>query len=227
MFREDGALEFLGRTDHQLKVRGYRIEPGEIETVLERMPGVKRAIAVTRGEGAARRLVAYVVPDVEPPDEMAMRATLRRSLPEYMVPAAFVRLDELPLGSHGKVDRAALPEPGAAAPSSAHVPPRTPTEEAIAAIWTHLLHRERVGAEDNFFDLGGDSLLATQVVSRVRSAFEIDLPLRRFFEGSTVAALAGAVEELLVEKLESMPEDDARRRLARDAGILQRVSDEP
>src|SRR5262245_52745239 len=149
-FREDGALEFLGRTDHQLKVRGYRIEPGEIETALERMPGIRRAIAVTRGEGAARRLVAYVVPEGKAPEEMAMRAELRRTLPEYMVPAAFVLLDELPLSSHGKVDRAALPEPGAAAPSRAPVPPRTPTEEAIAAIWAGLLRRERVGAEDNF-----------------------------------------------------------------------------
>jgi acyl carrier protein len=157
---------------------------------------------------------------------MVMRAALRRSLPEYMIPAAFVMIDDLPLGAHGKVDRAALPEPGAAAPSRAHVPPRTPTEAAIAAIWEGLLHRERVGAEDNFFDLGGDSLLATQVVSRVRAAFEIELPLRRFFEGSTLAALAAAVEELLVEKLESMPEDDARLRLERDAGILRRVSDE-
>jgi acyl carrier protein len=143
-----------------------------------------------------------------------------------MVPAAFVLLDELPLGPNGKVDRAALPEPGAAAPSGAHVPPRTPTEEVIAGIWADLLRRERVGAEDNFFDLGGDSLLATQVVSRVRSAFEIELPLRRFFEGSTVSALAGVVEELLVAKLESMPDEDARRRLERDTGLDQRVSDE-
>jgi len=225
-FREDGALEFLGRIDHQLKVRGYRIEAGEIESVLERMPGVRRAIAVTLGEGTAHRLVAFIVPDNEPPDEPAMRAALRRMLPEYMVPAAFVMIDALPLNAHGKVDRAALPETGPAVPSGAHVAPRTPTEAAIAAIWEGLLRRERVGVEDNFFDLGGDSLLATQVVSRVRAAFEIDLPLRRFFEGSTVAALAAAVEELLVEKLESMPEEDARRRLEAEAPRLQRVSDE-
>ena len=227
-FREDGVLEFLGRTDHQLKVRGYRIEPGEIETALERMPGVRRAVAVARPDGTAQRLVAYLVADAAAaPDEPAMRAELRRSLPEYMVPAAFVRLDQLPLGPNGKVDRAALPEPGAAVPSGAPVPPRTPTEEAIAGIWAELLRRERVGAEDNFFDLGGDSLLATQAVSRMRAAFEIELPLRRFFEGSTVAALAGVVEELLVAKLEAMPDEDAARQLEGGGGILQQVSDEP
>jgi len=217
-FREDGALEFVGRTDHQIKLRGYRIEPGEIEAALERLPGVRRAVAVAREEGTTRRLVAYVVAEGEAPDEAALRAELRRSLPEYMVPAAFVVLDALPLGANGKIDRAALPEPGAAA-AVGYVPPRTPTEAAIAAIWAALLRREQVGAEDNFFDLGGDSLLATQAVSRMRAAFEIELPLRRFFEGSTVAALAGVVEELLVEKLETMPDEEARRRLERTPAV--------
>jgi acyl carrier protein len=133
----------------------------------------------------------------------------------------FVALDRLPLGPNGKIDRAALPEPGVAIRSEVPVPPRTPTEETIAGIWTALLRRGPVGVEDNFFDLGGDSLLATQVISRVRAAFEIDLPLRRFFEGSTVAALAAVVEEILVEKLETMPDEEARQRLERDAGSLQ------
>jgi len=214
-FRQDGALEFLGRTDHQIKIRGHRIEPGEIETALERMPGVKNALAVARGQGTARRLVAYIVPDGAAPAEAEMRAELRRRLPESMVPAAFAVLDELPLGPNGKVDRAALPEPGAA-PSAGSVAPRTPAEKVIAGIWADLLPRGQVGVEDNFFDLGGDSLLATQVVSRMRSAFDIELPLRRFFEGSTVAALAAVVEDLLVDKLESMPDEDAARRLRGD-----------
>ncbi|TMQ65454.1 MAG: amino acid adenylation domain-containing protein [Candidatus Eisenbacteria bacterium] len=226
-FRDDGVLEFLGRSDHQIKIRGHRIEPGEIETALERIPNVRRAVAVARGEGAARRLVAYLVADGEAPDESALRAALRRSLPEVMIPAAFVALDELPLGAHGKVDRAALPEPGAPAASSSTVAPRTPAEELIARIWAELLRRDRVGVEDNFFDLGGDSLLATQVVSRVRSAFGVDLPLRRFFEGSTVAALAGMVEALLVDKLRSMPEEEAARLLHSEPGPFQQVSDEP
>lgn len=213
-FREDGSLEFMGRSDHQIKIRGYRIEPGEIEVVLERLPGVQGAVAVARGAGTERRLVAYVAGADGAPPEDEMRAELRRTLPEYMVPAAIVVLPELPLGANGKVDRAALPEPGTpAAAGTEHVAPRTETEEVIAGIWKALLRRDRVGVEDNFFDLGGDSLLATQVISRVRAAFDIDLPLRRFFEGSTVASLAGAVEEILIQRIESMSDEEASRRL--------------
>jgi aspartate racemase len=215
-FRADGGLEFLGRTDNQVKIRGYRIEPAEIERTLERMPNIARAVAVARGEGAGRRLVAYIVPDGQPPEETVLRAALRRTLPEPMIPAAFVVLDALPLGPNGKVDRRALPEPGAAAAGATSIAPRTPAEETIASIWAGLLRRERIGVEENFFDLGGDSLLATQVVSRVRAAFEIDFPLRRFFEGSTVASLAAIVQEILVETLESMPEEEAARRFTDD-----------
>jgi amino acid adenylation domain-containing protein len=215
--RPDGLLEFLGRTDHQIKIRGTRIEPGEIETTLEAMPGVGRVVATARGEGTAQRLVAYLEGDgsAPAPSEAEMRAELRRRLPEAMVPAAFVTLDALPLNANGKIDRASLPEPGAPAASEAPwVAPRTPTEEAIADTWRSVLRRDRVGALDDFFDLGGDSLLATQVVARLRSTFSIELPLRRFFEGSTVEALAAAVEEGLVERLSSMSEEDAARELA-------------
>ena len=210
--RRDGTFEFLGRADHQIKIRGTRIEPGEIESVLEEMPGIAQAIAIARGKGADQALVAYVVGDgaTDPPLDAEMRAALRRSLPESMVPAAFVVLDELPLNANGKVDRAALPEPGAAKPSaSAYVAPRTPTEEVVAEVWQEMLKVERVGALHDFFDLGGNSLLATQVVSRLRSAFAIDLPLRRFFEGSTVEALAAVVDGILVAKLESLSEEEA------------------
>ncbi len=214
--REDGALVFLGRADHQIKLRGHRIEPGEIETVLERMPGIAQAVAAVRGAEPARRLVAYVVPEPEaaPPAEAEMRAALRRALPEPMIPSVFVLLDSLPLGPNGKVDRKALPEPGATTSAGAEpIAPRTPAESVIAEIWGALLRAPRVGVESSFFELGGDSRLATQVVSRVRSAFDIDLPLRRFFEGPTVAALASIVEELLIAKLEAIPEDEAARRL--------------
>ncbi|MGH9869511.1 MAG: amino acid adenylation domain-containing protein [Candidatus Polarisedimenticolia bacterium] len=212
-YRPDGALEFLGRFDHQIKLRGHRIEPGEIESVLERVPGVSRALAAVRGAGAGQRLVAYVAASGAPPDEAEMRTALRRALPEPMMPSAFVMLDTFPLGPNGKVDRAALPEPGAPTLSSAFIAPRTPAETIIAGIWSELLRRDPIGVETSFFDLGGDSLLATQVVSRVRGAFDVDLPLRRFFEGATVGALAGIVEELLVARLDSMTDDEAARRL--------------
>jgi amino acid adenylation domain-containing protein len=214
-FREDGVLEFLGRADHQIKLRGHRIEPAEIEGTLERMEGVGRAVVVARGTGDARRLVAYVERRGEAPAPHEMRDALRRSLPEPMIPSSFVVLDAFPLGANGKLDRQALPDPEAPAQArESHIPPRTPAEEVIAGIWSELLSVPDVGVETSFFDLGGDSLLATRVVSRIRTAFDVNLPLRRFFEGSTVAALAAIVEDLLVEKLESISEEDAARQLA-------------
>jgi amino acid adenylation domain-containing protein len=212
-FSEEGVLTFRGRADTQVKIRGYRIEPAEVERALERIPGIASAVAVARGDETARRLVAYLVHEGPAPGEAHIRSELRRSLPEYMIPAAFVMLDELPLGPSGKVDRASLPEPIETPLSDRYVAPRTPTEEAVARIWAEMLRRERVGVEENFFEIGGDSLLATRIVSRMRSTFEVDLPLRRFFETSTVAALAQRIEELLVQKLESMPEEEAVRRL--------------
>ncbi|HKY31334.1 MAG TPA: amino acid adenylation domain-containing protein [Candidatus Polarisedimenticolia bacterium] len=214
--REDGLLEFVGRTDHQMKIRGHRIEPGEIERALLHLPGVAGAVAAARGEGDARRLVAYVVPAGEglPASEQEMRAALRRTLPEPMVPAAIVTLPAFPLGPNGKLDRGALPEPGAArSREEEHVPPRTPAEETIASIWAELLKRDRVGARSDFFELGGDSLLATQAVSRMKAAFCIEFPLRSFFQNSTVEALARAVEAILLESIRSMTDEEAARRL--------------
>lgn len=227
-FREDGALEFLGRVDHQIKMRGYRIEPGEIESILESFPGIGRAVAVARGEGAGQHLVAYVetladANDATPPsgasgtpggpDEAAMRTELRRRLPDYMVPSHIVSLASLPLNRNGKIDRAALPDPGAPA-AAAYVAPRTPVEGGIAQIWQTVLKQDRIGATDDFFDRGGNSLLATQVVSRLRTHFQVEFPLRRFFEGSTVESLAATVEEILLQKLESMTDEDAAQLLA-------------
>jgi len=213
--RADGTLSFVGRADHQVKVRGFRIEAGEIETALERMSGVARAAAVARRDGGEARLVAYVASaGGAPPSEAEMRAELRRVLPEYMVPSLFVTLEALPLNANGKIDRAALPEPGKTVRSAEWVAPRTPVEETICEVWQAVLGRDRVGAGDDFFEIGGDSLLATQVVARLKAAFAIDLPLRRFFQGSTVEALAAAVEECLVEKLESMSDEEAARTLA-------------
>ncbi|HEY0022711.1 MAG TPA: amino acid adenylation domain-containing protein [Longimicrobium sp.] len=190
-WRADGTLEFLGRTDFQVKVRGFRIEPGEIEALLRQREGVRECAVLVREDAGEQRLVAYVVGDV-PTDELREHA--RRSLPEYMVPSAIVALDALPLTPNGKLDRKALPAPDYAAGADRYVAPRTPAEEVLAGIWAEVLHLERVGVEESFFDLGGHSLLATRVVSRVRELFGVELPLRALFEGPTVAELALRVE---------------------------------
>ncbi len=195
-----GELEFLGRIDHQVKVRGFRIELGEIEACLGRHPTIAQAVVTARGEGGEKRLAAYLVArqGEAVPGISELRAFLQETLPDYMVPAVFVVLDVLPLNPSGKVDRKALPEPNAAA-SAEYVAPRGATEERLAAIWAEVLRVERVGAEDVFFDLGGHSLLATRVMSRVRQAFSVDLPLRRLFEAPTVAGLARAIDQALGE----------------------------
>ncbi|HEY0022714.1 MAG TPA: amino acid adenylation domain-containing protein [Longimicrobium sp.] len=190
-----GELEFLGRVDEQVKVRGFRIEPGEIEAVLRRSEGVADCAIVAREDvPGERRLVAYVVGDVE---AGALREHLLRNLPEYMVPSAFVALDALPLTPNGKLDRKALPAPDFAPREDRYVAPRTPTEEALAEIWAETLRLERVGVHDSFFELGGHSLLATHVVSRLRQVFGVDVPLRALFDEPTVAEMAVRVDAAL------------------------------
>ncbi|MFL5541582.1 MAG: condensation domain-containing protein, partial [Longimicrobiaceae bacterium] len=186
------ALEYLGRLDEQVKVRGFRIEPGEIEAALRRHPGVADCAVTAREDVPGdRRLVAYVVGGA---DADALRAGLRRTLPEYMVPAAFVALASLPLTPNGKLDRRALPAPEYAA-HEAFAAPRTPAEEVLAGIWAEVLRTDRVGVNDNFFALGGHSLLATRVASRIRAVLDAEVPLRVLFERTTVAQLAQAVDE--------------------------------
>ncbi|HVG08218.1 MAG TPA: amino acid adenylation domain-containing protein, partial [Thermoanaerobaculia bacterium] len=199
-YRSDGELEFLGRLDHQVKIRGFRIEPGEVEAVLADHSGVRSCAVLAREDGAgSKRLVAYVVPD-RAVEVRELREHLRGRLPEYMVPSAFVMLDELPLTPNGKLDRKRLPAPeeaerGAAAGVAA--PPRTPVEEVVAAVMAGALGLERVGREEDFFALGGHSLLAPRVVARLRQAFSVELTLRQLFDTPTVAGLAGAVEAAL------------------------------
>ncbi|HEV3049057.1 MAG TPA: condensation domain-containing protein, partial [Longimicrobium sp.] len=199
----EGVLEFLGRLDAQVKVRGFRIEPGEIEAVLRRHPAVVECAVVARTAGAGdTRLVAYVVGAAEAD---ALRAHVGRSLPDYMVPSAFVSLDALPLTPNGKLDRKALPAPELAPAEEKYVAPRTPVEEVLVGIWAEVLRLDRVGVEESFFELGGHSLLATRVVSRVRELFAVELPLRALFEGPTVAELARRVEEMRRAELPVLP----------------------
>jgi amino acid adenylation domain-containing protein len=189
----DGELDFLGRLDHQVKVRGFRIELGEIESALTAHPAVSEAVVEARGEGEERRLVAWAASPTG--TEIAiLRAHLEERLPAFMVPASWVLLPEMPRTPNGKIDRKALPAPEAVA-TAEFVAPRNPTEEALAGIWADLLGAERVGVRDDFFSLGGHSLLATRVVSRLRDAFGVELPLRAVFESPTVAALAARLDQ--------------------------------
>jgi amino acid adenylation domain-containing protein/thioester reductase-like protein len=193
----DGTVEFLGRTDHQVKVRGYRIEPAEVEAALLAHPAVREALVMVReDEPGRRRLVAYVGAPGEHPSSADLREWLRGRLPEYMVPGAFVVMDALPMTSHAKVDRRALPAPALDA-SEAYVEPRTETERTLAALWADVLGVARVGARDDFFDLGGHSLLALPLVHRVNEAFGVEVPLRTLFNAPNVAAMAAAVDAIL------------------------------
>ncbi|HEX6911205.1 MAG TPA: amino acid adenylation domain-containing protein, partial [Longimicrobium sp.] len=203
----DGTLEFLGRVDDQVKVRGFRIEPGEIEAALEVHAGVRKAAVIVREDAPGdRRLVGYVVPaagaGVSPAE---LRAHLRERLPDYMVPGAFVVMDAFPLTPSGKVARRALPAPDPSADAEAFVPPRTPAEGIVAGIYAEVLKVVKVGANDDFFALGGHSLLATRVTSRVRQAFGVDLPVRALFEAPTVAELAQRIESL---RADAAPADE-------------------
>ena len=189
----DGNLEFLGRVDRQLKLRGFRVEPGEVEAVLVRHPAVREvAVESQKGPGGDLRLVAYVAPAV--PGEL--RRYLEERLPRYMVPAAFVGLSALPRMPNGKVDRRALPVPEPAAGRTS-VAPGTPVEELLAGIWAEVLGADGIGVEDDFFELGGHSLLAARVVSRIRQALGVELPVRTLFEAPTVAGLAARLEAAL------------------------------
>ncbi|RKH75115.1 amino acid adenylation domain-containing protein, partial [Corallococcus sp. AB032C] len=198
-WRADGSLEFLGRTDFQVKVRGFRIEPGEVESALQRLPGVAETLVMAREDVPGdKRLVAYVATGGLAMDAAALRAHLQQQLPGHMVPTAFVVMEALPLTPNGKVDRKALPVPDASVQERGrYMPPSTPTEELLASLWTELLRVDRIGREDDFFEVGGHSLLGTQLVSRIRTTFGIELPLRALFEAPTLTRLALRVEEAL------------------------------
>jgi hypothetical protein len=205
----DGTLEYLGRLDVQVKVRGFRIELGEIEARLAGHPGVREAVVLAREDAPGdRRLVAYVVGE-ETAGAEALRAHLGAALPEYMVPAAFVRLDAFPLTPGGKVDRRALPAPeGEAYAAREYEPPVGETEAALAEIWAEVLRVERVGRHDHFFELGGHSLLAVRVISRVRQVLGAEVGIADLFEKPVLSTLAQHVVHALLAQFD--PEELAR-----------------
>jgi acyl carrier protein len=212
-YLRNGSIEFLGRNDGQVKIRGFRIELGEIETVLARHPAVRGAVIVAReDELGEKRLVAYVTSRTNPPTIAELREHLKKQMPEYMVPAAFVILEEFPLTPNGKVDRGNLPAPdsGNTMRDEAGAAPVTEIQTAVAGIMASLLGIESVDAEANFFDLGGHSLLGTQLIASIRKEFGINLPLRVVFEAPSVIELSVAVEEILVAEVEAMGKEEAQ-----------------
>jgi acyl carrier protein len=217
----NGDLEFLGRKDHQVKLHGARIELGEIESVLRKHPAVREAATLLREDVPGhQRLVGYVLPkDGDKPVPQDLRNFLTERLPAMMVPTAFVILDKLPLTPNGKLDLRALPPPSQSFDNKAdYVAPRNEVEEKLAGIWAEVLGKDLIGVHDNFFDLGGHSLLVTQVASRIRSAFNVELSVPRLFEATTVAQLSELItnikpgSEASQQPIARIPRDPRRRR---------------
>jgi acyl-coenzyme A synthetase/AMP-(fatty) acid ligase/acyl carrier protein len=221
-FLPDGQIAFCGRADAQVEVHGHRIEPDEIVSVLNRHPAVVASAVTARGECCSKRLAAYVVPRKESNVEggglsaSELRDFLAEYLPQYMIPSSFSQVAELPFNFNGKLDRAALPDPSPEnlIRDASYRAPDTSTEEQVANILARLLGVTRVGADDNFFLLGLHSLLATQVASRIYERFGVQLTPRHLFEAKTVARLANEVDRLLVERLESLSDEEVTRLLA-------------
>jgi acyl carrier protein len=234
-YLEGGEIEFVGRRDEQVKIRGYRIELGEIEAALNRHNAVSEAVVLASADEAGeKRLVAYVVMGGAA-EVGELRNYLKERLPQYMVPSGYVRMEQMPLTANGKVDRRALPayESSRADASAKFVAPRTPIEEKLVGIWCKVLNTQQVSIYDNFFDLGGHSLLVTRVLNAVREVYGIDLPMRMFFELPTVAALAEQLQTArqpenemervsrMLERLEHLSEDEVRELLELTGGEQQ------
>lgn len=218
---DNGQLDYVGRRDEQVKIRGFRIELGEIEAVLRQHAAVKEAAVTAReetaGDPSTVRLVAYIVPhNALEVAEDGLRAFLKTKLPDYMLPALYVSLERLPLLPNGKVDRLALPTPVGGVPSSQEtfISPTSPVEKILAEIWAAMLGRKTIGARDNFFDLGGHSLMATQVISRITKILNVEVPLVALFEAPTLAEFALVIEEHLIGDIEKLSEEEAKGLLA-------------
>ena len=199
-----GDLEYVGRLDHQKKIRGFRIEPGEIEAMLNACSGVRQSVVLAYGQGRFAHLVAYVVGERVDPGEL--RSRLKDRLPLYMIPSAIVPLASLPLLPNGKVDREALPAPDLEAARIDRIVPRGPIEQVLWEIWRAVLRRSSIGVHDDFFEVGGHSLLAAQIVSRARQMLQVELPLRAIFETPTIAGMARRIEELRARPSAWVPE---------------------
>ncbi|GAA2715024.1 non-ribosomal peptide synthetase [Micromonospora olivasterospora] len=218
-WRADGTLEYLGRRDDQVKVRGMRIELGEIESALLARPGVREAAVVVRTDSGEPTLVGYLVGDA---DTATLGAALARELPAHLVPAAYVRLDALPLTPNGKLDRAALPAPaGAVVEEDAYVAPRTDAEVLVAEVYAEILGVEKVGALDDFFALGGNSLRGMRAMARIRAEVDVDLPMRALFGSPVVADLAAQIESLIAAELDELSDAEVAELLATEEGSTE------
>ncbi|CAG0937717.1 nonribosomal peptide synthetase DhbF [Thermoflexales bacterium] len=216
----DGQIEFLGRSDQQVKVRGFRVEPGEVESVMRQHPAIREAVVLVREDQPGnKQLIAYIVPNDEAADRTSeLRSFMESRLPHYMIPTALVKLETLPLTPNGKLDRRALPAPDLDSERDDYAPPETPAQEKLSELWSEVLSVKRVGIHDNFFELGGHSLLATQLISRINRIFQLDLPMRSLFEEATIARLGALIEERLSEQ--------QRREVSakRSGGVIPRAS---
>ncbi|NDJ21055.1 amino acid adenylation domain-containing protein [Nostoc sp. B(2019)] len=213
----NGEIEYIGRIDHQVKVRGFRIELAEIEAVISQYPGVREAVVVVRNDSVdSKRLVAYIIPQInETLIIPELRGFLESKLPSYMIPGAFVILEALPLTPNGKVNRKALPALDTVRPEfeETFVAPQTLVEKQLAIIWMQVLGLEKIGINNNFFELGGHSLLATQVTSRINKIFDFELPLRRLFEFPTIAKLAKNIENKQLATESTLPIERVSREI--------------
>lgn len=220
-FLPDGQIAFLGRADYQIKIRGYRIEPGEIMSVLNNHVVIQNSMVIAREDTPGeKRLVAYIitVPGAEI-SASSLRETLGEYLPDYMIPSTFVVLPALPITTNGKIDRVALPAPDSTNTlrDKSLAAPETPAEIRVAQIVTTLLNLETVSIDDNFFMLGGHSLLGTQMIAQIAASFDVDLPLRSLFEAPTIRMLAAEIEQRIIARLEAMSEEEVLRLLAENA----------
>ncbi|NJM86437.1 MAG: amino acid adenylation domain-containing protein [Hydrococcus sp. RU_2_2] len=207
----NGAIEFLGREDYQIKIRGFRVELGEIESTLASDPRVRQAVVIAVGRQESKYLVAYVVAATESTSDRDLRKFLAQRLPEYMLPHQIIFLNSLPLTANGKIDRKTLPAPEQILSEKIFVPPHTETEQILVRLWQELLDRDRISIEDNFFELGGDSLLAIQLTTKIKNTFQIELPIEKLLQATTITKLAEAIEEIIFAEIAALDEAEAEQ----------------